>query len=146
MTEKELVKRSDFLTNSAYVIALALDLIVRESEKTLVKLTPPQGWKLEKKQMFTRFTDYVKNACLMNEKITQDIYDLEEKNCSFKYTQVWQEEANELARFILMVMDRLTDVDTINKIHTFIREQPSNGIATEELLQKFYLKKYDKRI
>lgn len=146
MNQEELVKRSDFLTNAAYLTALTLDLMIRESEKALGQLTPAQGWKFEKKQMFSRFTEYVKNACLMNEKITQDIYDLEEKNSYFKYVQVWQEEANELARFILMIIDRITDVDTVNKIHAFIREQPSDGIATEELLQKFYLKKYDKRI
>lgn len=146
MTDEELVQRSDFLTNAAYLTALALDLMIRESEKALNQLTPAQGWKFEKKQMFSSFTDYVKKACVINEKITQDIYDLEEKNSNFKYVQVWQEEANELARFILMIVDRTTDIDIVNKIHAFIRELPSDGCATEELLNKFYLKKYDKRI
>lgn len=140
MTKEELVKRSDFLTNAAYMTALALDLMVRESERTLNQLTPAQGWKFEKKQMFRQYVDYVKNACITNDKIVQDIYDLEAKN-KYKYVQVWQEEANELARFILMIADRTTDIDVVNAIHAFIREQPSDGLATEDLLQKFYLKK-----
>lgn len=31
-------------------------------------------------------------------------------------------------------------------MHAFIRKQPRRELASEDLLQKFYLKKYDKRI
>lgn len=140
MTDEELRQRSDFLTNTAYLVALALDLLVRESEKTLNRLTPAQGWKFEKKQMFTRFTDYVKKACLINEDIFKDVCDVEAKN-KYKYLDVWQEEANELARFILMIGDRTSDIDTIQEIHAFIRSLPGDGNATEDLLNKFYMKK-----
>lgn len=140
MTNEELTKRSDFIVNTAYLVALALDLIVRESERTLNQMTPAQGWKFEKKQMFNRFTDYVKKACLINEDIFKDVCDIEAKN-KYKYLDVWQEEANELARFILMMGDRTSNIETVNKIHAFIRELPGDGYATEELLNKFYMKK-----
>ena len=140
MTEEELQKRADFVTNAAYMTALALDLLVRESERTLNMMKPAQGWKFEKKQAFTRFTDAVKKACIQNEIITQDVYDVEAKN-NYKCVQVWQEEANELARFILMIADRTTDIDIVNKIHSFIRSIPGDGFCTEDLLKHFYLNK-----
>lgn len=134
------MKRSDFLANTAYLAALALDLIVRESERTLNMMTPAQGWKFEKKQMFNRFTDYVRKACLINEDIFKDVCDVEAKN-RYKYLDVWQEEANELARFILMMGDRTSDINIVNKIHAFICELPGDGCATKELLDRFYMKK-----
>ena len=139
MSNEELEKKSHFITNAAYMTAMALDLLIRESEKCLNKMTPAAGWKFDKKQNFTRYTDYVKKACLLNDKLTQDIYDVEKKN-DYRYVQVWQEEANELARFILLISDRTSDVDVVNKIYDFIKNQPSDGFATEDLLKRFYLK------
>ena len=140
MTEEELEIRSDFVTNAAYMTALALDLLVRESERLLHMMTPAQGWKYEKKRMFSMFTDYVRKACLVNEQITQDVYDVEAAN-NYKCVQIWQEEANELCRFILMMEDRNKDIDIVNKIHSFIRSLPGDGACTEDLLKHFYLNK-----
>ena len=55
--------------------------------------------------------------------------------------QVWQEEANELARLILLYADRSANQDVVDAIFKFIREQPGEGIVDEELLKNFYLKK-----
>lgn len=137
------INQSDFLVNSIYMTAISLELMLLESERMLNRKVPPEGWKYEKKRMFNNFTDYVKKACTMLDQIHQDIYDVEKKN-DYKYVSVWQEEANELARFILMIADRTSDPEIISEIHDFIKSRKGDGFSTEELLNKFYLKKYDK--
>ena len=72
--------------------------------------------------------------------MTQDIYKEDERH-NFRNVQIWQEEANELARLMLLFADRSADQDVVNSIFKFIREQPCEGIVDEELLKNFYLKK-----
>lgn len=99
-----------------------------------------EAFKREKKQLFTRYTKAVRDACWLQDQLTQDIFDCDAKN-SFRNIQVWQDEANELARLMLMYADRSVNQEVIDKIFAFIREQPSEGIVDENMLQNFYLKK-----
>lgn len=94
----------------------------------------------EKKQLFNRYTKAVQTALVLQEDMTQDIYKEDERH-NFRNVQIWQEEANELARLMLLFADRSADQDTVNSIFKFIREQPGEGIVDEELLKNFYLKK-----
>ena len=126
------------MTNAAYLMSLALDLILRESEWKMRLRN--EGYKKEKKQIFSRYTKAVRTACVLQEQLTQDIWDVEE-NYNYKNVDLWLEQANELARLILMFADRSVDVDVVDKIFKFIREQPGDGIVDEELLNEFYLKK-----
>lgn len=127
-----------FETNVLYMMALAMDLILRDCERRMA--AGRAGWKHEKKSVFTRFMKAVKDACLLNEMLTQDIYDVDEKH-SFKNIPVWQEEANELARLVLLYADKSSDVDAVEKIHSYIRSFKGDGIADDELLERFYLNK-----
>ena len=121
-----------------YVCALAMDLILRDTERRME--SENEGWKQEKKQAFKRYLQHVSNACLAHDKVFQDVIDAEEKN-NFQNFQVWQEEANEFARLILLFADKNTNLDAVNKIFSVIREQSGEGIVDEELLSNFYLKK-----
>lgn len=133
------MKQEDFVTSVIYLLALSIEQLLRESERLIRKRNAEQSWKYEKKQMFNQFLDYVKKACVLSDKIYGDIIDAE-RNSNYKYLDVWGEEANELARFSLMIADRITDIDVVNKIHDFIMEQPGDGLCDEELLSRFYLK------
>ena len=82
----------------------------------------------------------VKTACVLQEDMTQDIYNEDEKH-GYRNVQIWQEEANELARLMLLFADRSADQDIVDNIFKFIREQPAEGIVDENMLDNFRLKK-----
>ena len=124
--------------NSIYMMSLAMDLILRDADWRMLKQR--EAFKREKKQVFTRFTKAVRDACVLQERLTQDIFDVDEKN-NFKNIQIWQEEANELARLVLLYADRSADQEVVDGIIKFIREQPADGIVDEKVLESFYLKK-----
>ena len=116
--DKKDVRSVDFEVNTLYLLSLSMDLILRDSERRLRR--EGNEWRKEKKRAFNMFIDYVRRACTLIEQfIVQDIYGVEARN-DYKYVQVWQEEANELARFILLISDRTSDVDVVNKIYDFI--------------------------
>lgn len=115
-----------------------MDLILRESDRRFrLKGARFRG---EKKQLFNRYTNAVRTALILQEDMSQDIYKEDEKH-NFRNIQIWQDEANELARLQLLFADRSADQDVVNNIFKFIREQPGDGIVDEELLNEFYLKK-----
>ncbi len=132
------INQAGLETNLLYMASLAMDLILRNNEWLMSKQR--EAFKREKKQLFTRYTKAVRDACWLQDQLTQDIFDCDAKN-SFRNVQVWQDEANELARLMLMYADRSANQEVIDKIFAFIREQPSEGIVDENMLQNFYLKK-----
>lgn len=125
-------------TNLLYMASLAMDLILRNNEWLMSKQL--ESFKREKKQLFTRYTKAVRDACWLQDQLTQDIFDCDAKN-SFRNVQIWQEEANELARLMLLFADRSADQDVVDKIFSFIREQPAEGIVDEKMLDNFRLRK-----
>lgn len=124
-------------TNLLYMASLAMDLILRNNEWLMSKQR--EAFKREKKQLFTRYTKAVRDACWLQDQLTQDIYDCDAKN-SFRNIQVWQEESNELARLMLLYADRSANADVVDAIFKFIREQPAEGIVDDRMLESFYLK------
>ena len=125
-------------TNVLYMMSLAMDLILRHNEWLMSKQR--EAFKREKKQLFNRYAKTIRDACYLQEQLTQDIYDCDEKY-NYRNVQIWQEEANELSRLILMYADRSADQDVVDKIFSFIREQPAEGIVDESMLDNFRLRK-----
>ena len=125
-------------TNVLYMMSLAMDLILRDNEWLMSKQR--EAFKREKKQLFTRYTKAVRDACILQDMLTQDIYDCDEKH-DWRNIPVWQEESNELARLVLLYADRSSNQDVVDKIFSFIRDQPCEGIVDEKMLESFYLKK-----
>jgi len=137
MTEK-ILKQASCETNVLYMMSLAMDLILRNNEWLMSRLR--ESFRKDKKQLFTRYTKTVRDACYLQDLLTQDIFDADEKN-NYKNIQIWQDEANELSRLVLLFADRSADQNVVDRIFKFIREQPGEGIVTEEMLESFYLKK-----
>lgn len=144
MKKENLLKHSNFLVTSIFLTAMALDLMVNESDKLIKRIEPEGGWKREKKLLFSRYKESIARACIYSEEILQDLYSADEQY-NFKNIQIWQEEANELARYILMIADRTSNLENIQKIHAFIRSIDGEGGCDEELLSKFYLAKRNDR-
>lgn len=136
MDDKTL-KQASCETNTLYMLSLAMDLILRNNEWLMAKKR--EYFKHEKKQLFTRYTKAVRDACYLQDKLTQDIYDVDEAN-NFKNVDIWLEEANELARLILLFADRSANTDVVEAIFKHIRSLPGDGIVDEKMLESFYLK------
>ena len=131
------IRQAGTETNCLYLMSLAMDLILRHNEFLMSKQR--EAFKREKKQLFTRYAKTVRDACYLQDQLTNDIWDVE-KSYGYKNVDVWLDQANELARLILLYADKSVDVDVVNKIFTFIREQPGEGIVDEKMLESFYLK------
>lgn len=137
MDEKEL-KPVAVEVNTIYMMSLAMDLLLRDIERRMSKYR--ECFRRDKKQIFTRYMQAVKTSCILQEDLTQDIYNEDEKY-GYRNVQIWQEEANELARLMLLFADRSADQDVVDKIFSFIREQPAEGIVDEKMLDNFRLRK-----
>lgn len=136
--EDKILKQASCETNVLYMMSLAMDLILRNNEWLMSRLR--QSFRKDKKQLFTRYAKTVRDACYLQDLLTQDIFDADEKN-NYRNVQIWQDEANELSRLVLLFADRSADQDVVDGIFKFIRSTPGEGIVDEQLLSNFYLKK-----
>ena len=134
--EREL-KQCSVEVNTLYMMSLAMDIILRHNETVMGRMR--EAWKREKKQLFTRYSKAVRDACILQDMLTQDIYDCDEKH-NYKNVDVWLEEANELARLVLLFADRSVDEEAVNGIFKHVRSVVGEGIVDEEMLESFYLK------
>ena len=132
-----LLNQAGMMTNTLYMMSLAMDRIMRTCEWMMAK--NKEAWKKEKKQLFTRYSKAVRQACVLQDMLTQDIYDCDEKH-NYKNVDVWLEEANELARLVLLFADRSVDPDAVDSIFKHVRSIVGEGIVDEKMLESFYLK------
>lgn len=131
------INQAGLITNAAYLMSLAMDRMLREAEWLMAQNN--EGFKREKKQLFNRYTKAVRTACILQDQLTQDIYDVEERH-NYENVDLWLGQGNELARLILLFADKSVDEEVTNKIFSFIRSMPGEGIVDEKLLESFYLK------
>ena len=131
-------KKLSVIINSIYMMSLSMDLMIREAERIMRK--DGATFRQEKRQIFNRFMKAVNTACILQEELTQDIYREDEKH-NFKNVQTWQDEANELARLILLYADRSVDQNAVDSIFKHMRSIPGEGIVDEAMLSNFYLRK-----
>ena len=134
---KREVSQESVLINTEFMVALALELMLRETERRMEMESA--CFQRETKQKFNYFLDNTKKALHYAEELTQEIYKVDSKS-KWRNIPVWQDESNELARLILLYADRSADVDNVNKVFKLLRELPGEDIITEELLDRFRLK------
>jgi len=60
----------------------------------------------------------------------------------WKNVQTWQDESNELARFVLAIEDREQYPDVCNEIFKFIRSTKGDGVVDDRFLERYYLIKH----
>jgi len=131
------MNQSGVLINAIYMMSLSLDLMLRNAEWRMN--LQREAFKKEKKQLFSRYTTTVRTACFLQDQLTQDIYDMDAKY-NYRNVDVWLDEANELARLILLFADRSSNTDVVDDIFRHIRSLPGEGIVDEKMLESFYLK------
>lgn len=136
---EELINKADFLATVCYMLALSTDLLLRESESLLKRAVPSQHWQHEKKQLLTRYLESVKRSCILNDQISEYVFNTCKKY-DYKTVQPWQEMYNTMARFALLLADRFSDKEVTNKIEEYIKQIPGDGDCDEELLKNFYLR------
>lgn len=115
-----------------------MDLILRDNERRMRR--EHEAFKHEKKQVFTRYIKAVRDACYLQDQLMQDIFDCDEKH-NWQNIPLWQDEANELARLVLLYSDRSGDQNAVDSIFKHIRSLQGEGIVDEKMLESFYLKK-----
>lgn len=137
--EKQIKEVHDFEINVMYQMTQAIELIMRDFERRLLKTNI--GFRHEKKKQFTRLMKSVKDIYTQFDILYQDIID-SAKDKGWETLDIWAEESNELARLILLYADKSAgNMDNIDKIFRYLRRFKGQGIVTEEVLSKFYLKK-----
>lgn len=129
----------DLEINLLYIATMAMERIVDDIEKRLN--AKKKTFHFEKKMRFNDIMKSIKNIKRQNDLIDQEDY---AKGLAGNYEsyQYYQEDAYELARILLLFADRHSkDLEAGNQIAKHLRSMETANIITEEVLDKFYLKK-----
>lgn len=132
------INQAGVIHNCLYMMSLAMDRLMREVEPIMNRHS--ESFVREKKKLFTRYLKTVKEACILQDEITQDIWDMEAKH-DYRNVDFWLAQCNELARLILLFADRSSYQENVDKVFSLLRSLPGEGIVDENLLGLFYLRK-----
>lgn len=130
--------QENVLTDSIYLIALAADLMLADLQQRLASHN--EGLRQRSKQNLNNMIRHMKMASHYGSELMQEVIDADEEN-KWKNIQTWQDEANEMARLILLYEDREQFPDTCQAIQKFIRSTRGDGVVDEEMLSRYYLRK-----
>lgn len=125
--------------NLVYILSMAIERIMNDIERRLAE--KKTAYKMEKKMRLSNILKAIKNI-KMNSDLIDQIDFGEGLVGNYESYQYYQEDAYELARILLLFSDRHTkDVEMGYKTAKFLRSLEGEGIITEEVLERFYLKK-----
>ena len=138
---EEAIKRPDALSaeiNTLYLMSLAMDRMMLDFERRMKAVH--QEFRRDKKYQFKQMMDGINRAYRAFQVLNDDI----EHSCESKGWEVldaWSEEALEVIRLLLLYDDKAgRNINNRDKIFSFIRSLEGDGVITEEVLQRFYLK------
>ena len=129
----------DILINIIYVMAMAMDRMIRVSENLM--LAKKKTWQRERKMRFNEMIKCAQRIKALNDIIDQEDYAeaLEGRGELYQY---YQEDAYKLCRFILLFCDRdAVSEDLSNDTFKHMRAQEGTGHIEENELSWFYLQK-----
>lgn len=134
-------KRPDALSaeiNTLYLMSLAMDRMMLDFERRMKAVH--QEFRRDKKYQFKQMMDGINRAYRAFQVLNDDI----EHSCDTKGWDVldaWADEANEIIRLLLLYDDKAgRNIGNRDKIFSFIRSLEGDGVITEDVLQRFYLK------
>lgn len=131
------VSIEDVEANVLYMMSQAMDLILRDADR---RMRGRGGeFKREKKQLFRRYSDAVRTACVISERLGDDVI---ASACGkgFRDFDLWREESNELARLILLFADKSSEDGASDAIFGYLQSFKGAGIIDNDTLDKFRLK------
>lgn len=129
----------DILINIIYVMAMAMDRMIRVSENLM--LAKKKTWQRERKMRFNEMIKCAQRIKTLNDILDQEDYAeaLEGRGELYQY---YQEDAYKLCRFILLFCDRdAVSEDLSNETFKHMRAQEGTGHIEENELDYFYLQK-----
>ena len=131
--------QENILTDSIFLMAFASDLMIQDLNRRM--RANGNGIRECSKFNLNELNKALKRVSYFADKLWQELFDAEEEN-NWKNVQVWQDEANELARLILLWQDREKRPDICNEIFKFIRSTEGEGVVNEDMLKQYYLIKH----
>ena len=126
----------NILTDSIYLISLAADLMLADLELRLKSKN--EGLRQRSRYNLNQMIRSIKIASHFGSQLMEEVFDADEEN-RWKNVQTWQDEANEVARLILLYEDREMYPEVCNEIMKFIRSTKCDGAVDEQMLKKYYL-------
>ena len=125
--------------NIAYMFSLALDKLMMDIERRL--LLQKEIFRRDKKVLFNKMMDGIYRAYRAAAELNTDI-EVSASETSYKDLDVWNDEANELCRLVLLYSDKCGKYpDNANEVFKLLRSMKGEDVITEKDLERFYLKK-----
>lgn len=134
-------KPEDILTDSLFLTAFAQDLMIADLIRRLG--AKGDGLRHRSKNNLNQMIRHLKAASHFADELREELFEADAEN-NWKNIQVWQDEANELARLVLLWQDREQKPDVCNDIFKYIRSTPCEGVVDEKMLEQYYLIKSSK--
>lgn len=138
-TKKKKRPLANILINIIYIMAMAMDRMIRVTE--ILMLKEKATWKHEKKMRFKEMIRCAERIKALNNILDYEDYDEACKENGMFY-QYYQEDAYKLCRLLLLFCDRDAVSENLsNETFKFIRAQEGTGNVGEEEIDWFYLDK-----
>ena len=126
----------NILTDSLFLMAFASDLMIAD----LLRRMKSKGDGLRQRSKFnlSQMVKHLKTASHFADELREELFEADAEN-KWKNIQIWQDEANELARLILLWEDREQYPEVCNEIFKFIRSTKGDGTVDDDMLKQYYL-------
>lgn len=126
------------LTDTLFTTAFAQDLMIQDLMRRMAGID--EGMRQRSRFNFNELIKALKRASFFVDQLKEELFDAEAIN-KWKNVQTWQDEANEVARLVLLWADREPYPEVCNEIFKFIRSTKGQGVVDEKMLEQYYLKK-----
>ena len=126
----------NILTDSIFLMAFAQDLMIQD----LIRRLHANGDDLRQRSKYNlnQLIGHLKKASHFADELREELFEADAEH-KWKNIQIWQDEANELARLVLQWQDREPYPEVCNEIFKFIRETKGDGVVDEDFLKRYYL-------
>lgn len=125
--------------NTLYLVALAMDRLMMDFERRM--RIAHQEFRRDKKYQFRQIIDGIQRAYRAFQVLNSDIEHAAEPG-NYVTLDTWLEEANAVVRLLLLYDDRCGRIlSNEESMFKFLRGLEGDGVITEEVLERFYLRK-----
>lgn len=128
--------QEQILTDSIFVMALAADRLVQDLQRRLK--AQGDGLRHKSKYNLSQMILHLKAASHFGSELMDEVIEADAEH-KWKNIQTWQDEANEVARLVLLWEDREPFPDVCNEIFKFIRSTQGEGVVDEKMMEQYYL-------
>lgn len=129
---------SDLMINTLYMMTQTFELIMRDFERRI----KADGivFRHEKKQQFNRLMKSIRDIHTQFDLVYNDIM-VSAEEVGWKELDLWARDANALARMILLWADKCGSYPQNEEdVFSLLKALKGEGIVTEDVLKRFYLK------